>query len=303
MNKLVLIDGNAIMHRAYHALPPLTSPDGKPAHVIYGFISMIIKIYGNLHPTHLAVCFDRPGPTFREKLFEKYQAQRPKMEDDFVSQIPKVHDVVTAFGIPIYEQDGFEADDVIGTITKQCQVLHDVYQIIIVTGDRDILQLVDDERVLVFMPTKGLSEGKLYGENDVIERMGVKPALIPDYKALAGDASDNYPGVVGIGPKTAIKLLEKYKTIQRILPTLSEADRESAKVSHELATIRCDAPIEFDEISARVETLDTPRVREKLVEFHFPSLLKRLVNGEAGKGAKSKNKIKKNSEVTQPQLF
>lgn len=302
MNRLVLIDGNAIMHRAYHALPPLTTPDGKIVNVVYGFVSMILKIFQDLKPTHMAVAFDRPGPTFREKLFEKYQAQRPKMEDDFISQIPLVHDMVIAFGIPMYEQDGFEADDVIGTITKQVESEH-IEQTIVVTGDRDILQLVEDEKVLVFMPTKGLSEGRLYGEKEVVERMGVKPVLIPDYKALAGDSSDNYSGVPGIGPKTAVKLLEKYKTIQNVLQILSETDRESALVSHELATIRTDAPIMFDEKSAYIETLDTPEVRAKLEEFHFPSLLKRLGDREVGIGDRKQKKEKKNREDTQQQLF
>jgi DNA polymerase-1 len=301
MNRLVLIDGNAIMHRAYHALPPLTTPDGKPTHVVYGFVSMILKIFHDLKPTHMAVTFDRPGPTFRSQLYKEYQIQRPEMEDDFVSQIPMVHETIEAFGIPIFEHDGFEADDMIGTITKQCQMLNDKYQIIIVTGDRDILQLVEDEKVLVFMPTKGLSEGRLYGEKEVVERMGVTPKLIVDLKALVGDPSDNYPGVTGIGPKTAAKLLSTYKTLKGIIKAkkLSASDQESALLSQRLAQIRADAPIDFDEKNAHIKTLDTSSARKVLEDLHFPSLLKRLTGEKKSMPAKEK----KEKPDTQQQLF
>ncbi|MCX6793565.1 MAG: DNA polymerase I, partial [Candidatus Gottesmanbacteria bacterium] len=164
----------------------------------------------------MAVAFDRPKPTFRKKMFEGYQAKRPKMDEELADQIPKVHALVSGFGIPIFEQDGFEADDVIGTIAKHAKK-DGIDQVIIVTGDRDILQLVEDEKILVWMPTKGLSQAKLYDEKAVQERMGVAPDKIPDFKALAGDSSDNYPGVPGIGPKTAVKLLAQYKTIEKIL--------------------------------------------------------------------------------------
>lgn len=273
MNRLVLIDGNAILHRAYHALPPLTTSEGSPVGAVYGFISMLMKIFHDLKPTHIAVAFDRAAPTFRKELFKEYQAKRPKMEDALVGQVDKVHDVVTAFGIPIYELDGFEADDIIGTITKKVKE-----EVIIVTGDRDILQLVDDEKVFVFMPTKGLSEGKLYGEKEVVERMGVLPNKIPEFKALAGDPSDNYPGVPGIGPKTAAKLLKEYTSLKRILKSkkLSPDEEKSATMSLELATIRTDVPITFDFEKTHISTLNTPSSRKILEDLHFSSLLKRL---------------------------
>lgn len=292
MMRLVLIDGNAILHRAYHALPPLTSSDGSPVGAVYGFISMLIKIFNDFAPTHMAVAFDRAAPTFRKELFKEYQAKRPKMEDALVFQVDKVHNVVTAFGIPIYELDGFEADDIIGTIAKQVKD-----QVIIITGDRDILQLVDDEKVYVFMPTKGLSEGKLYGEKEVVERMGVTPTQIPHFKALAGDQSDNYPGVPGIGPKTAAKLLEEHQTLEKIIKAkkLSSDEEKSARMSLELATIRTDAPISFDLEKSRIPTLDTPSSRQVLEELHFPSLLKRLGG--------TKETEKKENKSTQQQLF
>lgn len=316
MNRLVLIDGNAMMHRAYHALPPLTAPDGTIVHVVYGFLSMILRLFADLKPTHMAVAFDRPGPTFRNQLLKEYQAQRPKMDEEFVSQIALVHDAVAAFGIPMYELDGFEADDMIGTICQQVNSKK-IDQIVIVTGDRDILQLVEDETVLVYMPTKGLSEGKLYGEKDVIERMGLPPKLIIDLKALMGDASDNYSGVAGIGPKTAVQLLTTFGSVEALYKNLKKVPgettkaklmmgRESAMLSRDLATIRTDAPIVFDEQTAAIRSLDTPGARKVLEDFHFPSLLKRLIgsSGTHTAGKKEKPDRKKKEHTTkQQELF
>ncbi len=324
MNRLVLIDGNAVMHRAYHALPPLTSPDGKIVNVVYGFVSMMIKITHDLKPTHMAVAFDRPGKTFRDELFSGYQIQRPKMEDDFISQISLVHDIVAACNVPMFELDGFEADDMIGTIVQQ--VLDGltvpseakIDQVVIITGDRDILQLVVDEKILVFMPTKGLSEGKLYGEKEVVERMGVLPPLIIDLKALMGDASDNYPGVTGIGPKTALHLLKDHGSVESIYAHIDDvepagakakliAGEKSAILGKTLATIRRDAPIIFDADSALIQTLDTPSVRVLLEAYRFSSLFRRLTGEEPnfGKGVKKEkpNVVKKDEDKGQQSLF
>lgn len=299
MNRLVLIDGNAILHRAYHALPPLTAPDGSVVNAVYGFVSILIKIFHDLKPTHMAVVFDRPEPTFRKKLFVEYQGKRPEMDSDLVTQIPKVQDVVRAFGIPIYDKAGFEADDVIGTLVKQASM-----EVIIVTGDKDILQLVDDKRgVKVFMPTKGLSEGKLYEEAEVVQRLGVTPKQIPELKALMGDSSDNYPGVPGIGPKTAVKLITRFGNIEELYKSdaLDEKLRQGekmARMSKDLATIRSDVPVEIGELST-ITTLDTPEARRKLEEFHFPSLIKRLKNSmEEVKGkVEKKEKTSMNEQL------
>src|SRR5690348_12205707 len=152
MNRLVLIDGNAILHRAYHAIPMvLTAPDGSPVNAVYGFATMLVRLIGDLKPTHVAVAFDRPKPTFRKELFPGYQSKRPKMDTELSDQIPKVHDLIVALGIPIFEKDGFEADDVIGTLAKAAKD-KGIDQVIIVTGDRDILQLVEDEKIFAYMP-------------------------------------------------------------------------------------------------------------------------------------------------------
>src|SRR3989344_3525742 len=201
MNKLVLIDGNAILHRAYHAIPPLTSRTGEPINAVYGLVSMLLKTIDDLKPSHLAVCFDRPEPTFRKKIYQAYQAQRPETEESLSSQFAKAKEVLDSMRIKIFEMPGYEADDLIGTIAEKSVKINEV---VIVTGDRDILQLVDDrKKIRVFMPIVGLSNGRVFKEEDVFSKLGVLPNQIIDYKALVGDASDNYPGVFGIGPKTA----------------------------------------------------------------------------------------------------
>lgn len=292
MNRLVLIDGNAILHRAYHALPPLTAPNGSVVNAVYGFTSMLFKLYSDLKPTHIAVAFDRPKPTFRKQLFAGYQAKRPEMDEGLSSQITKVHDVIQAFGIPIYEVDGYEADDVIGSLTKQAIKQPDT-QVIIVTGDRDLLQLVEGDRILTYMPVKGLSEAKIYGEKEAKERLGVLPTQIPDYKALAGDQSDNYPGVAGIGPKTAAQLLAKFHSVETLYQAIQKKDTrlndfspgvleklahgaEDAVLSKDLATIRMDAPVHLSIEESQVSSLNRPEAKKKLEDFHFFSLLKRL---------------------------
>lgn len=308
MNRLVLIDGNAILHRAYHALPPLTDPNGTIVNAVYGFTMMLLRLYGDLKPSHLAVAFDRPKPTFRKELYKEYQATRPKMDDDLSSQIPKVHSVVAAMGIPIFEMDGFEADDVIGTIAEKREDLG-IDQVIIVTGDRDIMQLAVDEKVLIYMPTKGLSEARLYGEKETVERMGVTPIQIPDFKALAGDSSDHYPGVAGIGPKTAVNLLTKYGTVENLYKELeaghvkdfSDAicaklttDKENALMSHNLATIRRNVPIDIKILP--VTSLDTSEAREELETLGFKSLLKKLNGSVVESDTLKKEKEKDTSE-------
>ncbi|MBI5619795.1 hypothetical protein HY950_02430 [Candidatus Gottesmanbacteria bacterium] len=320
MNRLVLIDGNAILHRAFHALPPLTAPDGSLVNAVYGFTSMLLKIINDLAPTHMAVAFDRPKPTFRKQMFAGYQAKRPKMDEELSSQIVKVHDVVAAFGIPAYEVDGYEADDVIGTLARSATIRQSnkvtkqhIDQVIIVTGDRDILQLVEDERVFVYMPTKGLSEAKLYGEKEVVERMGVPPKQIPDFKALAGDASDNYPGVNGIGPKTATELLKHFRSVEELYRAIQKKDKraqtlpegtltklshgaEDAVLSKDLATIRTDVPMPIDLAETKLKLLDTPAARKALEDLHFHSLIKRLGSSKKDQFTTFKH-VRKNSEL------
>lgn len=284
MQRLVLLDGNAILHRAYHALPPLTNPKGELTNAVYGFVSMLLRVIEDLQPTHIVVTFDRPAPTFRKELFKEYQAQRPEMEDGLSQQVDKVHRVVKAMDIPIYEKDGFEADDVIGTLAKQAQQKMD--EIVIVTGDRDLLQLVNG-KVKLYMPVKGLTEAKLFGKKEATERMGVTPEHVVDLKALMGDPSDNYPGVAGIGPKTAIGLIEQFGTVENIYKHLKdikktavvtklESDRDNAFLSKKLATVVTDAPVTFDRKKSELNDLLTKAVIDVFGEMGFKTLLKRL---------------------------
>lgn len=340
MTRLVLIDGNAILHRAFHALPPLTAPDGSIVNAVYGFTAMLLRIMNNLRPTHIAVAFDRAAPTFRQELYKDYQAQRPQMDDTLVPQVEKVHHLVKAFGIAIFEKDGYEADDVIGTLAKEAisdkpkvisktknfsglspitsHLSPPIDQVIIITGDRDLLQLVND-KVLCYMPLKGLSEAKLYGKAETRERLGVNPEQVPDYKALAGDASDNYPGIAGIGPKTAAELLETFGSLENILKAVKDNSAkfqklpdgiqeklkggvEAALLSHTLATVKTDVPIDADYNTIEVKSLDTPEARKALKELNFKSLLKRLTGEVEKKPEKADTKKKSDKETEQLSL-
>jgi DNA polymerase-1 len=201
-SKLVIFDGNAIMYRAFFAIPPLNSKDGVQINALYGLVSILINIVENLKPTHIIFTFDEKEKTFRNELLPTYQSQRPETPSEIIPQFTMAREFLTSVNIPIYSKSGYEADDVIGTISKL--IIHNTQQCetIIVTGDRDILQLVDDENnIKLFMPIGGLSNGKIFAEKETIERMGVTPKQIPDFKALVGDPSDNYFGIAGIGPK------------------------------------------------------------------------------------------------------
>ncbi|MEK7112882.1 MAG: 5'-3' exonuclease H3TH domain-containing protein [Patescibacteria group bacterium] len=286
MSKLILIDGNAILHRAFHALPPLTTKRGEPINAVYGLISMLLRVIQDLKPTHISVCFDEKEPTFRHKEFAAYQAQRPPMANELSGQFEKARKVVEAFGIPIYSKPGYEADDVLGTLARQSKE-----GVVIVTGDRDILQLVDD-KVKVYLPIVGLSSAKLMGKDEVIEKMGVAPSQIADYKALVGDPSDNYPGVAGIGPKTAISLLEKYKNLDGIYAHLKEISpsvrekiakgKDDSKLSLRLATIVKDVPVELDIEACGKWDIDSQKVLDLFSEFGFKTLTERVK--KVGKG-------------------
>jgi len=280
VGKLILIDGNAILHRAYHALPPLTTKSGEPINAVYGLVSMLLRVIQDLTPTHIAICFDEKAPTFRHKEFAAYQAQRPTMADELSSQFEKARKVVEAFGIPAYSKAGYEADDVLGTLAKGSKE-----DVVIVTGDRDILQLVND-KVKVYLPIVGLSSAKLMGAEEVKEKLGVAPKQVPDYKALVGDPSDNYPGVAGIGPKTAISLLEKYNNLGEIYAHLKdispsvraklERGKEASKMSLRLATIVKDVPVNFDKEASGKWDIDSQKVLNLFKQFGFKTLTERV---------------------------
>lgn len=265
MQKLVLIDGHAILHRAFHALPPtLTNKEGTSINAIYGFMTMLLRVLDDLKPTHLAVCFDLPQPTFRQQAYTAYQAKRPEMIGNLKDQIPLVHDLLDALKIPYFEVPGYEADDCIGTIAKQAVVGSPV-DVTIVTGDRDMLQLINDH-VKVYVPIKGLSETKTYDEAAILAEYRVQPCQWVDIKALKGDPSDNYPGVAGIGPKTAQSLIAKFETVENLYQHLGNLDKnvsqklaegaESACLGKKLATIVTHVPLKFDLDAATVTKIN-----------------------------------------------
>lgn len=287
MSKLLLIDGNAILHRAYHALPLLTSSGtNEPINAVYGFVSMLLGMVENLHPTHIIVAWDTPKATFRHAKYSSYQAHRPRGDSELISQFKTIHEVLDSMNIPQYSIEGFEADDVIGTISEQFK---GELEVVIVTGDRDILQLVDDEqKVFVYMPIKGISKAKMYHESDVVERMGVKPNQIIDYKALVGDPSDNYPGVLGIGEKTAINLLKEFGTLEKIYENLHlipekyskklASGAEAAGISKELATIVRDAPVTASLEDAVKWDVASKNTKELFKKIGFKTLTNRILN-------------------------
>jgi len=302
--RLILIDGNAIIHRAYHALPPLTTKKGELVNAVYGFASTLLKVIDKFQPDYIAASFDLRGPTFRHKKFKDYKATRVKAPDELYKQIPKVKEVTKAFNIPIYEKKGFEADDVIGTISEQ--VASSKYktasgkhpsptlpskreggfvETIIVTGDLDALQLVND-KTKVYTMRRGISDSVLYDERKVKERYGLKPEQLKDFKGLRGDPSDNIPGVKGIGEKTAANLLQEYGTLENVYKNISkikgavkeklERDKMQAIMSKELGTIKTSVPVKLNLADCVTRDFDRRKIVNLFQEFNFFSLIKRL---------------------------
>lgn len=283
MKKLLIIDGNAMVHRAFHAFPALTRQDGQLVNAVYGFFSILIKALAEVKPTNLVICFDRPAPTFRKQLYTGYQAHRPKMADELSEQFLLLHDALIQVGIPIYEVDGYEADDIIGTISLQAK--QQQIQSVILSGDRDLLQLVN-EWVTMIAPIVGITKMIYFNEETVREKYGVKPSQVTDYKALVGDASDGYPGVQGIGPKTAITLINKYGSFENLYEHISElpekialklaTDAEQAALAKKLATIMLDVPVHLDVSSSAMEGFTRDKIEIVCDTFNFSSLKKRL---------------------------
>ena len=312
--RFIIVDGNAIIHRAYHAIPPLTGKDGMMVNAVYGFASMLLKILSDIKPEFLAVTFDVAGGTFRDAISDTYKATRVKADQELYDQIPLIYEVVRAFNIPIFTKEGFEADDVIGTLVKKTLDEKKLgIETAIVTGDRDLLQLVDED-TFVYLLKKGVTEFDLYDPAKVVEYYGFGPEYVVDYKSLRGDSSDNIPGVKGIGEKGAKELIEKVGGIDELytkIDTLQSfgikeslieklrADEAGARMSKELASIHCDVPdLKFDLESARVREMDREKVLELFQKFSFVSLLRRLPGAAPDevaaivKKAKSKKKMK-----------
>jgi len=294
--RLVIIDAHALIHRAYHALPPLTTKKGELVNAIYGFLLVFLKAIREFQPDFVAATFDLPSPTFRHEKFREYKAKRPKVPEELYNQIPKVKEILKAFSVSIFEKEGFEADDLIGTIAKiapKKQIIPEI-ETIILSGDLDTLQLVDPY-TKVYTLRKRMKDTILYDEKAVKERYGLQPSQLIDFKALKGDPSDNIPGVPGVGEKTAIKLLQEFENLENLYKGLKEKSEKAKKIkshlrkvlleykdqaffSKMLAKIRKDVPINFNLEKCSWKNFDKERVIQVFENLEFYSLIERLPN-------------------------
>lgn len=317
--RLVLLDAHAIIHRAYHALPDFASSKGEPTGALYGISTMLLKIVTDLKPDFIAACYDVPEPTYRHEAYQAYKAGRKKADDDLVAQLIRSKDIFKAFHVPMYEKVGFEADDILGTIVEKLR--SDPVEIIVASGDMDTLQLVEQGRVSVYTLKKGINDTILYDEKAVKERFGFGPELLPDYKGLRGDPSDNIVGIPGIGEKTAAALIQNFGTIEEMYRSLEREPhlfaevgikervvgllskhKEEAEFSKMLATIRRDAPIEFS-LPAKNwrEEVDISAIEALFGELEFRSLVQRARNVLLGEGGTEKTpQPKEENEVVDP---
>ncbi|MBU4536574.1 hypothetical protein KJ603_00865 [Patescibacteria group bacterium] len=301
--KLVLLDSYAILHRAYHALPEFTSSKGEPTGALYGVAAMLMKIISELKPDYIVACYDLPKKTYRHEVYEDYKAGRKKPDDELISQIERSREIMDVFNIPIYEKEGFEADDLLGTIAEKLKG-QDV-DVIIASGDMDTMQLVDNKRVQVYTLKSGINNVILYDEKAVVDRFGFGPKMLTDYKGLRGDASDNIKGIRGIGDKIATILIHNFGSIEDIYKKLDKNEqifldkgikprvvnllkenKEDALFSKELATIQLNVPIDF-KLSQKEwkDGLEEEKIIDLFQELGFRTLLQRarsmfLQNGE-----------------------
>ncbi len=293
--RLVLIDGHALLFRAYYGIPYLTSPEGKVVNAVYGFTATMLAVIDELAPTHIAVAFDSRGPTFRKQGFEDYKANRTVPPDELIEQFDLAREMADALNIPKFELIGFEADDLIGTVSEKAKNMK-ALETVIVTGDMDALQLVEDDKVLVYKPGMRGKPAMVFGEDEVREKLGLEPEQVIEMKGLAGDASDNIPGIKGIGQKTAAKLLQVFGTIEGIYEALEagkvdgvvgkamiaklESGKEMALKSRELATIIRDVPVEFKLEACQVHGYNKQETVAMFEKLGFASLVKRLPDDE-----------------------
>lgn len=285
MEKLILVDGSGLIYRGFYAIPPfLKSPTGVQTNAVFGFTNILLSLISREKPDYMAVAFDKKGPTFRHKAFEAYKATRIKAPQELYDQIPLVKEVISDFQIPSFEIDGFEADDILATIVKKLAAQKNL-KIFVVTGDFDIFQIVSDNTAIL-CPAKGFKEAEIFDAKGIKEKYGIHPNQIPDFKGLAGDHSDNIPGVHGIGEKGACHLLQKFETLEGVYKNLDQipegqraklaAGQHDAFMSKSLATLEYNVPFDFNLDSCRVKHFDAAEVRKTFAELGFKSLQKRI---------------------------
>ena len=298
--KLLILDGNSVINRAYFGVKPLTTREGLYTHAIYGFLNILERMDKEEQPDAVGVAFDLHGPTFRHLKYDGYKATRHGMPEELAQQMPIVKQVLQAMNIPIYECQGWEADDVIGTVGRICS--NNQWECVIVTGDRDSLQLIDENvHVKLVISRPGQTTATLYTKEKFQEEYGFVPAKMVDLKALMGDSSDNIPGVAGVGPKTATDLLMKFGSLDGVYENLDdksirpklreklEIGKENAYLSYDLATIRCEAPIDFEPMDAVIQPYNKPALYDLFVKLEFVKLIDRY--GLRGAGIATKTQV------------
>lgn len=298
--KIVIIDGNAILHRAWHALPPLSTPSGEMVNAAYGFTLILMKALKDIQPKYAAVTFDRKEKTFRHEMYTEYKATRVKQPDELYAQIPIIKKIVTAFGMPIYEKERFEADDVIATICKNKEVNKPDVESIVVTGDMDTLQLVDDN-TKVYALRKGITDTVIYDEGAVFKKYELRPDQLNDFKAMRGDPSDNIPGAKGIGDVGAAAFIKEFGSIEKMYEAIEKNDtrlekfkprlieilkkeKDNVFLGKKLVTLVSDAPVDFRLADCKIK-INPSSVVEVFKNLGFTSLLKKV--DELAGGAQS----------------
>ena len=291
--KLLILDGNSVINRAFYGVKPLTNREGLFTHAVYGFLNILEKMEKEEQPDAVCVAFDLHGPTFRHKMYDDYKATRHPMPEELAQQMPVMKQVLTAMNIPIYACQGWEADDVIGTVSRICS--NNEWECVIVTGDRDSLQLIDKNvHVKLVISKMGQTSATLYDVAKFQEEYGFEPKKLIDLKALMGDSSDNIPGVAGVGPKTATELLLKFGSLDGVYENLAdetirpklreklETSRENAALSYDLATIRCNAPIDFEPKDAIVQPYNKQELYAIFQKLEFVRLIDKYGLRDAG---------------------
>lgn len=284
--RLIVVDGHSLLYRAFHALPPLTNAKGQPTGAVYGFLLTLFKAIKDVRANYAVACFDTAKPTFRHEQFDGYKVHRPAMPDAIAMQIPVMKEVLSALGIPLFEKDGFEADDLVATIVKKAEKGAEVF---IVSGDLDNLQLIN-ETIKLYTLGKGIKDSVVYDSKKVAERFGVAPGKMNDFKALTGDASDNVPGVPGIGKTTAAQLINDYGSIENLYaelatdtallkPKVKEAlkqNKDKAFLSLRLVQTDQNVDIDFNLEACRLGGFDQRKAKELFLNLGFNSLIDRL---------------------------
>jgi len=303
MSTLLIIDAPAVLHRAWHALPKLTDPRGRVINAVYGFMNLFLKLLKEQKPDYIAIAFDTAAPTFRHKLYKDYKATRTPQPQIFYDQIPVLKNILHSSGILTFEKDGFEADDIIGSLNRGLKSQNSNLKSVIVSGDQDLFQLIDDQTVIYYLPL-GLSKLKIYDKSSVRQRFGVNPKNLIDLKALTGDASDNIPGAKSIGLQTAINIIKQFNDIESMYKHI-ESCRQGEKcfiketlinilIEHKgeiffgkkLVTIKDDIKNLTDLNGCSIKKLDQEKLKKSLKNLGFTSLVSRLEKADNHKQSK-----------------